>query len=72
MQRVKNYVNGEWVESEAKEFGDVWCPATGEKIAETPFSTAAEVDKAVQAAVNAYWEWRSTPPTTRARYFFRL
>jgi malonate-semialdehyde dehydrogenase (acetylating)/methylmalonate-semialdehyde dehydrogenase len=72
MQRVKNYINGEWVESEAKEFGDVWCPATGEKIAETPFSTAAEVDKAVQAAKNAFWEWRSTPPTTRARYFFKL
>ncbi len=72
MMRVKNYINGEWVESEAKEFGDVWCPATGEKIAETPFSTAAEVDRAVQAAKNAFWEWRCTPPLTRARYLFKL
>ena len=72
MLRVRNYINGEWVESEASESGDVWCPATGEKIAEVPLSTAAELDNAVQAAKNAYWEWRSTPPTTRARYFFRL
>jgi len=72
MLRVRNYINGEWVESEASESGDVWCPATGEKIAEVPFSTAAELDNAVQAAKNAYWEWRCTPPTTRARYFFRL
>ncbi len=72
MLRVRNYINGEWVESEASESGEVWCPATGEKIAEVPFSTAAELDNAVQAAKNAYWEWRCTPPTTRARYFFRL
>ena len=34
MERIKNYINGEWVYSETKEYGDVWCPATGEKIAE--------------------------------------
>jgi malonate-semialdehyde dehydrogenase (acetylating)/methylmalonate-semialdehyde dehydrogenase len=69
---LKNYVNGEWTESESKVLGDVWCPATGEKIAQVPFSTAAEVDKAVEAAQAAYWEWRCTPPLTRARYLFRL
>ena len=62
MKRVKNYINGEWVDSEAKEYGDVWCPATGEKIGEVPFSTAADVDRAVKAAKEAYWEWRCTPP----------
>lgn len=69
---MKNYVNGEWKTSESSNLGDVWCPATGEKIAQVPFSTAAEVDKAVQAARAAYPEWRTTPPLTRARYLFRL
>ncbi len=36
MERIKNYINGEWVGSDTKEYGDVWCPATGEKIAEVP------------------------------------
>jgi malonate-semialdehyde dehydrogenase (acetylating)/methylmalonate-semialdehyde dehydrogenase len=72
MKRVRNYVNGEWVDSDTKEYGDVWCPATGEKIGEVPFSTASDIDKAVQAAKEAYWEWRCTPPITRARYFFKL
>src|SRR4030042_4914682 len=72
MKKVKNYINGEWVDSETKEFGDVWCPATGEKIGEVPFSTAEDIDKAVKAAKEAYWEWRCTPPLTRARYLFRL
>ena len=42
---MKNYINGEWESSESNTMGDVWCPATGEKIAEVPYSTAAEVDR---------------------------
>jgi len=72
MQKLKNYVNGEWVDSETKEWGDIRCPATGEKIAEVPYSTSADVDKAVQAAREAFWDWRCTPPMTRMRYFFKL
>lgn len=72
MQELKNYVNGEWIDSDTKEWGDVRCPATGEKIAEVPYSTAADVDRAVEAAREAFWEWRCTPPMTRMRYFFRL
>ena len=48
--QLKNYINGEWVDSKTKEYGEVWCPATGEKIGEVPFSTAEDIDKAVQAA----------------------
>ncbi len=72
MNSVKNYINGTWSDSETQEFGEVWCPATGEKIAHVPFSTAAEVDQAAQGAKNAYWDWRCTPPLTRARYLFKL
>ncbi|MBI4966261.1 MAG: CoA-acylating methylmalonate-semialdehyde dehydrogenase [Desulfomonile tiedjei] len=69
---LKNYINGEWQASESQHLGDVWCPATGEKIAQVPFSTAEELDRAVQAGKAAFPEWRNTPPLTRARYLFRL
>ena len=69
---MKNYINGEWMESDSTTFGDVWNPAKGEKIAQVAYGTAADVDKAVKAAKEAYWDWRTTPPLTRARYFFRL
>lgn len=69
---VKNYINGEWVESESKVLGDVWNPATGEKIAQVPYGADPDVDLAVKAAKDAYPEWRETPPLTRARYLFRL
>lgn len=52
--------------------GDVCCPASGEKIAQVPFSTKEELDDAVAAAKEAFWGWRTTPPLTRARYLFRL
>ena len=70
--RVKNYINGEWVDSASTTIGDVWCPATGEKIASVAYSTKEDVDAAVRAAREAFWEWRSTPPLSRARYLFRL
>jgi malonate-semialdehyde dehydrogenase (acetylating)/methylmalonate-semialdehyde dehydrogenase len=69
---MKNYVNGAWETSKSKQTGDVWCPATGERIARVPYSTAADVDRAVAAAQTAFWEWRCTPPVSRARYLFRL
>lgn len=69
---IQNYINGEWVCSETETMGDVFCPATGEKIAEVPYSTAVDLDLAVKAAKNAFPEWRETPPLTRSRYLFRL
>ncbi len=69
---MKNYINGKWEKSESKDLGDVWCPATGEKIAQVPYSTATELDRAVRAAKEAFLEWRTTPPLTRARYLFRI
>ncbi len=69
---MKNYINGDWTESASSTFGDVWNPAKGEKIATVAYSTKEDVDQAVQAAKEAYWEWRATPPLSRARYLFRL
>jgi malonate-semialdehyde dehydrogenase (acetylating)/methylmalonate-semialdehyde dehydrogenase len=69
---MKNYINGEWVESNSTTLGDVWNPAKGEKIAQVAYGTKEDVDKAVKAAQQAFWDWRTTPPLTRARYLFRL
>ncbi len=70
--RLQNYIDGDWVESSAKKTLDVIDPAKDRTIAQVPLSGAAEVDEAVEAAQEAFAEWRETPPTTRARYMFRL
>ena len=70
--KVLNYINGGWAESKSAEWRDVINPATGETIAVTPLSTAAEVDAAVESAATAYREWRRTPAEDRIQPLFKL
>jgi malonate-semialdehyde dehydrogenase (acetylating)/methylmalonate-semialdehyde dehydrogenase len=68
---LKNYINGEWVESKG-EIVDVVNPATMKTIAKVPISTREEIDAAVIAAQEAYHDWRRTTPLARSRILFRL
>ena len=70
--KLKNYINGEWVESETAQILDVLNPATQKTIARVPMSTREEVNAAVKAAKEAFPDWRRTPPLARARCLFRL
>jgi len=69
---LKNYIDGEWLASQSPNSLEVRNPATDEVIAKVPLSTVDEVNQAVEAAKEAFLEWRETPPYTRARYMFAL
>ena len=69
---LKNYINGEWVDSVSTETRNVVNPATTEVIAQVPLSTREEAEKAIHAAKDAFWSWRETPAVQRSRYFFKL
>lgn len=69
---LENYIGGRWVRPEAGESLPVTNPATGETIARVPLSTAEDVDRAAQAADEAFQSWRSVPPLERARFMFAL
>jgi malonate-semialdehyde dehydrogenase (acetylating)/methylmalonate-semialdehyde dehydrogenase len=68
---LKNFIDGDWAESEG-EIANVVNPATGKVIATVPISTKDDIDAAVEAAKEAYPDWRRTPPLARARCLFRL
>src|SRR5271166_3267713 len=70
--KVPNFIGGQWVDSDAREWADVTNPATGEVIAKSPLSSAAEVAAAVESAAAAYPEWRRTPPEDRIQPLFKL
>ena len=70
--RMRNYVDGEFVESTSDRNGEVINPATAEVIATVPLSTKAEVTAAVDAAQDIFEEWRETPPNIRVQPIFRL
>lgn len=70
--KLKNYIDGEWTSSQSTEILDVTNPATGDPIAQVPLSIPGEMEQAIQAAKEVFWEWRETPAVVRARYMFRL
>ncbi|MEK4463185.1 MULTISPECIES: CoA-acylating methylmalonate-semialdehyde dehydrogenase [Paenibacillus] len=70
-ERVKNYVNGAWVESSSGRDEEVYNPATGEVIAYVPISSKEELGAAVEAAAAAFQAWKRVAVPRRARYFFQ-
>ena len=69
---VRNFIGGEWEEANGRETEPVYDPATGEVVAETPLSTAEDLDRAVRKAREAFTGWAATPVTERARLLFRF
>lgn len=69
--QLSNFIGGQWVASAATATVPVHNPSTGEIIAATPLSPAAEVEPAVQAARAAFGAWSQTPPSKRAAIIFR-
>src|SRR5258706_16182588 len=72
LEPVPVFFGGEWQQVSAVATSPVHNPSTGEIIAETPMCTATHVHEAVEAASAAFPAWWETPPTDRARVFFRF
>ena len=67
------FINGEWQKPSGKKYFDSINPATEEKLSEVADANAADVDKAVSAARNAYDKvWKKMPAKERAKYIFRI
>ena len=66
------WIHGKPAEPTGSRSGDVFNPATGERLACVPFATAVDVDAAVTAAATAFPAWRATTPIARARLLTRF
>ncbi|MBV9425294.1 MAG: gamma-aminobutyraldehyde dehydrogenase [Solirubrobacterales bacterium] len=69
---LQNFIDGEYVDPVEGQTEPVLNPATGEVIAHAPLSTAADVDRAVTAARNAFDGWATTTPGERAGMLLKL
>ncbi|MGZ5111337.1 MAG: CoA-acylating methylmalonate-semialdehyde dehydrogenase [Usitatibacter sp.] len=69
---VKLLINGQFVESKAREWRDVVNPANQEVLARVPMCDAAEVGEAVKAAADAFKTWKNVPIGQRARIMLKL
>lgn len=72
MKKLKNYVNGEWIESRTSNWLEVVNPSMEEVLALCPLSFAEEVNQAAEAEEKAFCNWRKTDPTSRSKILFRL
>jgi alpha-ketoglutaric semialdehyde dehydrogenase len=68
----QNYIGGEWVDASSDETFESTNPATGDVIGAFPKSTVSDVDRAVDAAAEAYERWRLVPAPKRAEILFRV
>jgi len=64
---LKNFINGELVDSRGKDTIDLVDPVTGDVYAKSPVSNDADVDSAYQAAAAAFEEWGETTPRERQK-----
>src|SRR5579862_3175505 len=72
MSDVQHFINGKRVDGSSGRWGDVFNPATGERVRRVALAGASEIDQAVQAARAAFPAWAATPPLTRARVMFKF
>jgi acyl-CoA reductase-like NAD-dependent aldehyde dehydrogenase len=68
----QNFIGGEWVDASSGETFESTNPATGEPIGTFPKSSVEDVDRAVEAAKDAYERWRLAPAPKRAEILFRV
>lgn len=70
--KLKYFAGGEARESESGNYFEIFDPSTGEVIAHAPDCTAAEVDRAVQAAKKAFPGWADTAPMRRVQVLYKF
>lgn len=68
---LKNFINGEWVDSTSEKTLDVPNPATNQLLTKVPVSSKEDVDLAVAAAKEAFQKWKNVPVPKRARILFK-
>ena len=72
LERIKNFIDGKFVDPVGGKYLDNIEPATGKPYSQVPDSDARDVDLAVAAAEKAFEEWSRAPATDRSRILLRI
>ncbi len=69
---LRNFINGQYVESKGSEYFDLVSPVTGEVYTRSPNATAEDVDEAYAAAKEAFKIWGRSTPSARQQALLAL
>jgi malonate-semialdehyde dehydrogenase (acetylating)/methylmalonate-semialdehyde dehydrogenase len=70
--KLKYCCNGEWLDSSADTWMDVYDPSRGEVIAQAPCCTRQEIEQVLAAAAAAFKSWSKTPVIRRTQVLFNF
>jgi len=70
--RVRNFINGKWVEEAGVSCVPLFNPSTGEQIGEVPLSSAKASEAAIESSALAYHQWRRLPLGRRMKFLFDM
>jgi malonate-semialdehyde dehydrogenase (acetylating)/methylmalonate-semialdehyde dehydrogenase len=71
LKTVSFYVNGKWTNAEGRSVMPVTNPATGREIAQVAYASAADVNRTVELAHEAFLKWRDVPVVERVQPLYR-
>ncbi|MHC8515439.1 aldehyde dehydrogenase family protein [Sporosarcina sp. ITBMC105] len=70
---LKNFINGEWVETSGSDILEIRNPANHDELIVTVRqSTEKDAQAAIEAAEQAFPEWSKTPSPARGEYLFKI
>ena len=74
MEKLSNYINGQWTESRESNLVDVLNPATQEILGKVAIGmgTAADVEQAVKSSQRAFVSWSQVPVIQRVQPLYKL
>jgi aldehyde dehydrogenase (NAD+) len=72
ISEYKNFIGGEWVDAASGETFESIVPATGETLGRFPRSGPEDVERAVEAAREAWQTWRLVPAPKRGEILYRF
>jgi aminomuconate-semialdehyde/2-hydroxymuconate-6-semialdehyde dehydrogenase len=72
MQKILNYINGEYVEPLSKKWLDNYNPSNGEVYSQIANSNAEDIENAYQAAKVAFPKWSNTTIDERSKILLKI
>ena len=72
MEKLYNFINGEFVPPNSNQYLDVYEPATGQVYAQVSDSNSDDVEQAYQSAQSAFKNWSGLSVKDRANYLYKI
>lgn len=69
---TKLFIDGQFVDSKASEWVDLYDPATNDLVTKVPLTTNAEMEAALESSKNAFRTWSATSVLTRQQIMLKL